>query len=415
MVTMIQNQKKIPVEVEDLVYADYQKALSSRLRRSYKLSFDDQDRMEDGIFKIIKGQLFLKDFLTYLKDNIKTPHIDFQNLAKDITGTRLLVIKDYLKSQGQDVEAFIQSLGGNAETYKKYIITAHQALAEEKNGTYDHDSYLYEIKKKEVHPPQVEKDETETISELELTPEERLSSLESFLSDQLVNILQSEGGETIESINHALLLTIEENKEYHQRIIKILSDNKMIIGQKPLIINGNSLPQTASNWLQDIHVFVNGEQLDSLLLAKYMNDSPNTKLLGEPDKSLLHRFLLFYQNILLFPKSFSSLPPEEWNLIPTISKPSESLSFAQQSNDLPITSIKAKVTSITPLVKQKEVKVPFKAVSFEKLKPVTPTPQTNQHINDSPELLSLKNLLLQYPVDSLERKAIEEEIKNLSL
>lgn len=45
--------------------------------------------------------------------------------------------------------------------------------------------------------------------------------------------------------------------------------------------------------------------------------------------------------------------------------------------------------------------------------PSTPTPVMTTASSESPQILELKNMLLQYPAGSLERTAIEEEIKRL--
>ncbi len=413
--TVLEN--KIPEYIDDILSAEYQRVLVEKLRIHYQFSFDEKRSIQDALENIYYGKLGLHDLVGFLQKNIISVKIDINKLAMDIAGMCILPAEEYLKGQGQDVTAYIVSLGGNPSTYQKYVDTMKRAIEEEKAGTYDHDSYMNEDQKIAPAPSVIDEEERESVSIADLMPDERAAALKDFLENNLALILAPSSAATLNDINTALILTLGSNQENREDIIKIITNSKQLIGSKMIIDEGREVPQTGAAWLKDFNKIIGANHFEALMIARFLIESPSAKRLPEEEKQLLRNYLTLYHNIIAFPEPFLNLPVERWHVIPTVTEAIEKeafkdyeevprqqkpASFVQKQTAKPITSPKATVPSrIESVVRTQKSVVP-----------TMPDPQAI--VEDSSELMNLKNMLLQYPSGSLERQAIEEEIKKLN-
>jgi hypothetical protein len=134
---------------------------------------------------------------------------------------------------------------------------------------------------------------------------------------------------------------------------------------------------------------------NNIALAKYLSSSSEVLKLSSGEKSLLRKVLKLYKNLVFFPDSMTGVPREDWVIIPldVISEP-----VFQQ-----------KVEKAVPASKPEKVE---KKVDNKKPAPVIKK-KLEKPVED-PKIVKLKKSLEQYPANSLERKAIESEIKKLS-
>ncbi len=185
----------------------------------------------------------------------------------------------------------------------------------------------------------------------------------------------------IEAVNRRLFFILARDLEFQKRLEQLLYENNEVVTEQNILIDGIEQKGTIANWIKDFIAHYGSQSYDSVSLSAFLINSDNGKKLSEEDRKKVARVLRLYANVKFFPESMPSDEPEDWQIIPF-----------EDLNAAPETVVEKPLPKTTkePVVQ-----------SVDKPGP------------SSPELLELKNMLLQYPVGSLERAAIEEEIKTL--
>lgn len=390
----------LPEQIKDVLLAEYQRVLSYKIRKKYNLSFDDKRVIEDLVEKMYYNQLPINQLIGALGEKIETQGIDFNFLAKDIVGLRLYIAKPYFEKLGQDIDAYIKSLGEFSPEYQKNVEIMKQAMADEKNGTYDNDKYLAlngdksRLEKIVFDDTEDAEEEVET-NKTEASTQEMKTHLEEFFKESLGDVLDLDDADLIDEINDDLIIVLSEDPSAKKYFTDFITNSKVVIGKNKLVFDDKEIEATSDNWLKDFFRVMGAEFFDTLGIEKYIISSPNAKTLSKEEKDILRRFLTLYYNLRYFPAPFAAIPIEQWNVIPNITKEAidtDEIIKDDVKNDLAIPEIKKTITPTS---------TPAPALVIPKQKV------------DSPEVTELKNMLLQYPEGSLERAAIEEEIKNL--
>jgi hypothetical protein len=273
----------------------------------------------------------------------------------------------------------------------------------------------------------------------------------------------------IDAINQRIFYILAREEDYHTRLERTLYENQELVTSNNIKVNEESVKGTVSNWLKDYISKYGSQTFDSMSQSAFLINSDNARNISPSERELLAKVIKSYINIKFFPESMPSDNGEGWEIIPVddstetqapsrnITKnestvTSEKVSSSQFENNssafsLPTNEIKVveKQTiipkeikplgtvisrpapvkkPITPLPKTprpltqakpqtKPQSIPKPLVNTQaSLQPSSPTPVGNSS-ESSDELLNLKNMLLQYPPHSLEREAIEEEIKKI--
>jgi len=169
-------------------------------------------------------------------------------------------------------------------------------------------------------------------------------------------------GETIinEAINLRLFYLLAKDFDFNKNLENAIFENKEKITTKEFILEGKAHSGSVSNWLKDFIKANGSENFDSVSLSHFIANSTNAKKLNQEEKDLVRKLLLTYRNLKFFPESMADMPVEQWEIIPV------------------------EKMNVTP---EKRVK------------------------REGDRLDELKEIASQYPEGSLERKAIEEEIK----
>ncbi|HTX86649.1 MAG TPA: hypothetical protein VMC41_01110, partial [Candidatus Nanoarchaeia archaeon] len=122
--------------------------------------------------------------------------------------------------------------------------------------------------------------------------------------------------------------------------------------------------------------------------SRYAIDSENGRKLSESEKKIIIDLLTVYRNLKFFPDVFGDAPIDQWNILPV--KPSE------VKKEIPLKTRAALETARTSIPGRAE-----KAAAEEK------------SAADEQKMRELREALDKYPASSLQRKAVEEEIKKL--
>lgn len=226
----------------------------------------------------------------------------------------------------------------------------------------------------------------------------------------------------ISSLNLMIFKAFNDYNGLEDKVIYSLYNNEERLTRSNIIIDGKNVEPTIANWLKDF-IKINGSSLfNELVLAEYISNSINARSLPLDDKTKLRRLLRLYRNLVFFPESLENVPLEKWAIIPVgeqtfsgsemlnkkrlISKPDEKIS-AQLNSAI----IKVKAVSIKerPVIKKSTLSVPVPDLVV----PVAASPAPLTQNTDVMALAELEVSRRQYPAQSLEYKAITQEINKL--
>lgn len=300
-----------------------------------------------------------------------------------------------------------------------------------------------------------------------MTLEQQKNFAEKLLSNHLIPEIHHDPF-IIDAINQRIFFILARDENFHSRLERALYENQELVSINSIKVNDEVVKGTVSQWLKDYISKYGSQTHDSMSQSAFLINSENAKNITAAERELLAKVLKTYINIKFFPESMPSDDGEGWEIIPIddVPEPEVPASFvpnsapsaisekpvatSTQPKNIPIqatSSVDVK-NSPKPSAIPNEVKKPLniipKATPVRKPTPLPRTPRTSAQISSQPkplsptppsvppkhplapqtppsanipqpsdELLNLKNMLLQYPPNSLEREAIEEEIKKI--
>ncbi|HNX11047.1 MAG TPA: hypothetical protein PKI61_02810 [bacterium] len=314
-----------------------------------------------------------EDFIYNLFVDIVLANFDFslldkgvsqKGLAADILGHLFLPVAPFI---GKDVKAEIIKRGGLAENYQKSI-DAFQELISDENFNFV--------------------EEMAELQESTFNPEEEENASLRIFSEQLKDILGETDQKILTDLNGALVYLLINKPDFSVKVNKALLNNQEVLTEKGVILEGKLQPGTIANWLKHFISENGSENFNIVVLSKYLTTTPSVKNLGESDRRLLRRLLKLYRSLIFYPESMAGLSPEEWEIIP-LEKESREAAAPRRSIAIP----KEAKPEIKPVLAA-PVPAPVKSAA------AAPKPADD-----------LEKMLATYPVGSLERRALEQEIK----
>ncbi len=200
----------------------------------------------------------------------------------------------------------------------------------------------------------------------EMTLEQEKNYAENIFSKNLLVELEHDPI-IIDAVNQRVFAILARDINFKKNLEQALHQNNEIATQNKIIIEGQPVPGTVSYWIKDFIGRYGGDAFDAVSLSGFLINSDNAKALNNAERNLVADILKVYTNVKFFPDSMPSDDEKTWQIIP----------FELQISE-------PKTKSVT--------------------KPAA----------DNPEVTELKNLMLKYPAGSLERAAIEEELKKIT-
>lgn len=212
--------------------------------------------------------------------------------------------------------------------------------------------------------------------------------------------------DTIRGLNIVIFKLLNSNEDLEEKIINLLYNNDETLTITRLILDEREVAPTISNWLKDF-IKLNGSELfDDLVLAQYLSTSVNTKKLSRVEKELVGKLLKLYRNLAFFPESMDNLALEDWQIIPVDREKEEEFNDVL-SEEKPV--VRTKPATPKPIVKTAP-KIGVKLVE-PKISQTAKIEKVEKQENNSFD--ELKQTLAQYAADSLEYKAVLQEIGRL--
>mgnify|MGYP000996610182 CR=1 FL=1 len=253
-----------------------------------------------------------------------------------------------------------------------------------------------------------------TSSEKDMTLEQEKNFAENLFKTNVLKELHHDPF-IISALNDRLFYILARDEQFNDRLARALYENNEKVTEHPIQVNKDQVSPTIGNWIKDYISHYGSQTYDSLSQSKFITSSENTKNLTPQEKELVHDILKVYINIAFFPDSMPSDDGEGWEIITGglveevtyEDSEKEVVSKPEIKSQSPLQPIPVVSKPITPIKKEQPV-----VKSVQKPAVENKTPSTHSSL-PSPEILNLRNMLLQYPPNSLERQAIEEEIKKL--
>ncbi|MCX6800441.1 MAG: hypothetical protein NT091_04830 [Candidatus Falkowbacteria bacterium] len=426
--TFIDKLKKLPPEVADYLTCGKATDYSIEICEKYKLSLDAMGAHTNLICGLYFKEIVLADLIKTVMDTFKLDADTAKAMAIDIAGIKLLAINMWL---GEDVKSYIKNLGADPRDYFQYILDLKSSIEKEKaklarEAAEDEPEIVPEQKEKVI------------INEpVPLTIPQRKMRLKPFYKEAMATLLQFDGSDPeLEMIDIETIDLLIEDTVFAEDLARAIHECQEILTTKQFILEDKVKDGTISNWIAYFIKLFGASYFDGITLTRFMTDSPNTKVLDEEEKKLVNRLLKTYRAIKFFPKTLEKAKPENWRIIPiekTFSllengapKGLSPLAPPIDENEININSIDSQdelnplpSQPIFPAEKRKlprkplgppQEKVSPKIIDFGQPKaPVAPVILAPIR----PEISELQSMAASFPIDSLERKAIEDEIKKL--
>lgn len=367
-------------------------SLSEEVNLYFSSSLNEQNNLEISkdynidIFSLndLIINFFVSDFnLDILAKEAEEKNINKNNLDKficDLLGKLFLPIESFLS---WDVKKAIKDRKGKIENYKKYIEEFND-LIEDKN--IEELSELAE----------------NFIDKFDEAEEERV--VLNFLEKDLLSILSTDDIAGPQRLNGSLIYLLINKKDSLNKFIRTFLTNQEQISSHRILLDGKEQDPTIANWIKHF-VKENGSGIPgNIALAKYLTSSSDVLSLKEDEKKILKKVLKLYKNLVFFPDSMANISVDDWEIIP-VDRDSSFVNKNIDKKEMKSKDNKKNELENKLITKKEEIKVEKK----EDLK----TEKIEKDIED-PEITKLREMLAKYPENSLERKAIESEIKKIS-
>ncbi len=389
--------KQLPQEVFYLLTADKAADLSVLLIEKYDLDGIQSSAMVELVEAVYLKELRLAELYNQVKAVFNFDDTKLRQFICDLAGYKFLAISDWL---GEDVANYIRSLGANASDYLAEVEELRKLAATELAA----DTMLWQADPEPApipddgEPMNVYPDDPDYLraiseettdldasagTESAISPELALEQFKDLLSSNLLVLLASSDQLFISEFNYRLINLLVDHPDFKDALISVLLTNSLQIGTETIVIDGRQILPSIGAW---INYFINQKgsiMFDAVTLSDFLINSASAKFLASTDKDLLSRLLWLYRNLKFFPDSLVGDNPNTWEILTYLDDPDYRVFEAES--------------------------VPLLAES----RPVA----NNQATVVNPvntKLSSLQTLAKQYPDNSLERLAIDEEIKRLS-
>ncbi len=366
--------------------------------------------IEECLEKFNKLPQELQDFLNSEKV-LKTLDEIEQNYGVDLTLALVLVFINELELEG--LSFYIkEKYKTDNETTNKILIKLEDNIFQEIYNSFNNDYDDVVLERDYV---------------LDLSYEEKKSLISSIFLEKILEQFQLPE-EHLFRLNAVTFELIGRDEQFLNKLIKNFLNNKELISSRKLIIKNKKEDPSISNWVNDFVINHGSDIFSSLTLAKYLTSSENAMILNSEEKQILRQILKIYRNLVFFPESMGFSKYSDWEIFP-INK--DLLSFYQnkKNSDSKKQKIKKEIsdkqeddieTKEEKIEEKKEEKIEEKKeekteekIDLKLLNAELEKIEKNEskHSLEKQELEVLQEMLEKYPQNSLERKAIQSEIK----
>ncbi|MEI7451680.1 MAG: hypothetical protein WCK37_00575 [Candidatus Falkowbacteria bacterium] len=236
---------------------------------------------------------------------------------------------------------------------------------------------------------------------LTLSVKDKKIVLSEAFSENLLTIFNDDQS-YLQDLNVIAFQTFNADPNFEDKMTELLYKNQEVLTHKPFIADNEDVTATVARWLKDFIAKNGSDIFSNIVLAKYLTASENAKILDPEERNLLKKLLKLYRNLVFFPDSMKDVPIEEWELFP-INRDQVEKVFHPTKLSTPDVS--------APIIDHAEADAEATAAAKKILEELENGQTKIMPKEESPEIKSLRAMAEQYPLGSLERRAIESEIK----
>lgn len=409
-IQFLQKLQSLPEEVNLYFSSILIEEVSSEISKNYNIELSS---LNDLIINF-----FVSDFnLSLFSEEAKNKNINeniLDNFICDFLGKLFLPVESFLSFK---VKEAIENRKGNVGKYKSYIEKFNN-LIEENN--------LNNLA-----------DLAENFMESFDEKEEELVVL-NFLERDLMSVLSDKDIAGAQRINGSLIYLLINKKDSLSKFIRAFLNNQEKASSKRILIDGKEQEPTIANWIKHFVKDSGSGMPGSIVLAKYLTSSSVIEFLNNDEKRIIKKIIKLYKNLVFFPDSMANMAMDNWEIIPV----DRDSSFINETIKTKVDSKSKKEIKLKTEIKpdaESEIKEEYKEKIKEEVesrtkpkaksvlkkdepkikkefKPEIKAKPQIKEVEKSPEDLEktkLQGMLAKYPKNSLERKAIESEIKKI--
>jgi hypothetical protein len=299
-----------------------------------------------------------------------------RKMAVDILGMLFMPISEYLN--GKNVSNEIKTRGGDPNFYHRYIKDYIEDLEERKFEAIE---------------------EIINLHDNVVVPDEEAEIVLELLENGLVALVKDGAEKAMTNLNGGLTFLLYRSNEFKQNAVRALHRNNEIVSSKKFMLHGKEHHPSLRNWLQYFVEVRGSGAASNIETAKFISDSENTKDLSEKEKRDLSRLLQTYGNIKFFPQSLENIPPERWEIVPSDKAETPTRTFSppvikKGGSEGLVDELKGNIDDYAPGSLEREV-----------------LEEEDERDREYHKLLLLQK---KYPEGSLERRAVDEEIRKMA-
>ncbi len=298
-----------------------------------------------------------------------------KQLISDFWGAIILPVAGYV-----GIPALAGAIKSRLGDWQRYTIDINELEEELKD---EHSRVMEELA--------IIKDEITDINE-------EVNVARSLFANGLLYVLQNNDDNSIFDLNAGLVYLLNKEPSLKDELAEFIIENQEKLSEKTILIDGKQEQPTVANWLKDFMQKQGGGNINNLAVTQYLTNSENAKILDREQKTLLGDVLELYRNIKFFPESMKDVPPEQWFIVPVEPLFLESVRKKAGTN---------KIDASKPLLVKSPQNVRSEKVDVEPM----PQPIVNPTEARRKELQLMAET---FPVGSLERRALEQEIASLN-
>ena len=208
------------------------------------------------------------------------------------------------------------------------------------------------------------------------------------------------------------ILNLEHRDEFKNKIREILLGNKATFGDKRIVISGQNVEPTIANWLKDYYIQVGMDKVDPLKVNEYFVNSPNLKLISQPKRLILKNIFNFFESLRVSSVEFP-VYDESFGMI----LPDGGLAVNLKGQFEKIGGDILKIYRDAAAASSLRLGVSPSQIPSNQIESVVVESNAEELTKSSPHIVTpvrrLEEMLSEYSPDSLEHKAISEELSRL--
>ncbi len=242
-------------------------------------------------------------------------------------------------------------------------------------------------------------------------PENSANRIKKIFKKNFLNVLDYYyNHKKIEQIDEEVYFLLGYFDNFQRELLKTMAENNEVLTSQNIVIDGKIEPGTVGNWIKDFIKETGISNVNNLSISKYLVYSANPKKITDLEKEKIKKIITVYRNIKNFFDDLLEVQDgKEIKIIPFYQKEEEKKAITVDSLNQKITDKERqeyREEKVEKLEKDFSREIEKKAIEEEVL-----NKKDFSHLEE--EKKSLQKMLDQYKENSLERKAVEEELEKL--